>query len=147
MYGSTFEGIKLSLNRDLIESRIQDIRSAILSIQDICKKRHEELESRDVYAIRYLIITIVESLVSISLHILAEVYSIFPKSYRDAIEILAEKLELNKRCIEDLKALIGLRNLLVHWYWTINDREIYDSIVNDFHCVYSFIESIEREIL
>lgn len=137
----------MSLNRDLIVSRIQDIKSAILSIQDICRKGYEGLESRDLYAIKYLIIIIAESLISISLHILAEVYSIFPRSYRDAIEILAEKLKLNKRCIEDLKALVGLRNLLVHRYWTINDREIYDSIVNDFYCVYSFIESIEREIL
>ena len=38
-------------------------------------------------------------------------------------------------CIESLKALIRLRNLLIHRYWTVDDRRVYESARRDFRCV------------
>jgi len=51
------------------------------------------------------------------------------------------------KCLNDLVALVKLRNLIVHRYWVVDDREIRDSIVQDFKCVNDFIRVIEREFL
>jgi uncharacterized protein YutE (UPF0331/DUF86 family) len=40
---------------------------------------------------------------------------------------------------------VGLRNLLTHRYWTIDDKRVYDSMKNDFKGVDRFVESVKKK--
>jgi len=42
-----------------------------------------------------------------------------------------------------LRSLVRLRNLLVHRYWDVDDKRIYEGIVRDFACVHKFLEGVE----
>ncbi|MCD6443554.1 DUF86 domain-containing protein [Candidatus Bathyarchaeota archaeon] len=42
---------------------------------------------------------------------------------------------------------MGLRNLLVHRYWTIDDGKVYENIKSDFKCVEELLKKVEEEFL
>jgi uncharacterized protein YutE (UPF0331/DUF86 family) len=42
--------------------------------------------------------------------------------------------------------LIRLRNLLVHRYWIIDDRKIYEDVRKDFKNVLSFLEKVANHV-
>jgi len=45
---------------------------------------------------------------------------------------------------KDLIAITRLRNLLTHRYWTIDDKQVYDSIKNNFTSVDEFLKSVKQ---
>ncbi len=65
-----------------------------------------------------------------------------PESYSDAIERLARQLGLKPGCIEDLRALTRLRNLLVHRYWVIDDRKIHGDVGGSFKCSGELLKAV-----
>jgi len=46
----------------------------------------------------------------------------------------------------DITKLIRLRNLLVHRYWIIDDRKIYETVREDFKNVLSFLEKVANHV-
>lgn len=48
-------------------------------------------------------------------------------------------------CAKDLTAIMRLRNLLTHRYWTIEDRQVYDSIKNNFKAADQFLTSVKTK--
>ena len=127
----------------VLRYRIDDIRSIISELEDLVSKPFEELSIHEKYSMRYLVILLVEALVSLCAHISVEEYGRSLTSYRDVVRFVCQRLDV--RCVDNLEALISLRNLLIHRYWTINDRQIYDSIRSDFECVERFLKKI-REV-
>ncbi len=135
----------MPIDRDVVSSRIAEIRECIRELLKLASKPYEELSIYERYSMRYLIIVLVEALVSLCIHVAKEVFEYVPKSYVDCVKYVGEKLGV--KCLNDLIALVKLRNLIVHRYWVVDDREIRDSIVQDFKCVNDFIRVIEREFL
>ena len=129
----------------VLKHRIKEIRSSISELANLTSKPFEELNINEIYSIRYLIIVIVEALVSLCIHISTEAYNETPESYREAIRIIGSRLGI--KCIRDLETLVALRNLLIHRYWTIDDKQIHESIKRNFECLDSFLTRIEEEFL
>jgi len=129
----------------VLRYRIDDIRSIISELRNLISKPFEELSLHEKYSMRYLVILLVEALVSLCAHISVEEYGRSPTSYRDVVKLVCQRLDV--RCVDDLEALISLRNLLIHRYWTIDDRRIYDSIRSDFGCVEHFLERVREAFL
>ncbi|MEM3437168.1 MAG: HepT-like ribonuclease domain-containing protein [Nitrososphaerales archaeon] len=89
---------------------------------------------------RYNIVVLVESIVSLCIHVATEAYGKTLTSYREAVRFIAERL--NMPFIKELKSLISLRNLLIHRYWTIGDEKVYEALKANFKCVEELIERI-----
>ena len=85
---------------------------------------------------------LVESIVALCLHVASESFEKRPSSYRETLRFIAERL--NVKCISDLELLVGLRNLLIHQYWNIDDRKIYQDIKTSFKCIKEFLSKIEE---
>ena len=91
---------------------------------------------------RYNVIVLVEALVSLAIHVLREEQGYRPTGYADAVERLSAMLGLDAGCVSALKALVRLRNLLVHRYWSIDDKLVYENIKRDFRCVEALLERV-----
>ena len=46
------------------------------------------------------------------------------------------------RVAEDILRFLRMRNLLVHRYWTVDDRKIYENIKSDFNSIENFLEVV-----
>lgn len=135
----------MPIDKDVLNARISDVRSALNELCRLVSKPFSFLSIDEKYSIRYNIVILVESLVSLCMHISMEAYSKTPSSYREAIQIVSERLGLS--CTSDLGLLVGLRNLLVHRYWKIDDGKVYENIKSDFKCVEELLKKVEEEFL
>ena len=130
---------------DVVRRRIDEVRWAISEVLRLVSKEFTELSVDERYAVRYNIIVLVESLVSLCLHLAFEGFGRRAASYREAVRVVAERMEVT--CISDLESLVGLRNLLVHRYWNVEDDKVYRSVKANFKCVEELLGKVEEAFL
>ncbi|RLI04611.1 DUF86 domain-containing protein, partial [Candidatus Bathyarchaeota archaeon] len=118
---------------------------AIGELQRLTSKPYKKLTVDEKYSIRYNVVVLVESLVSMCIHVAVEVYAKKPVSYREAVRVVAERLGLVQ--VNNLESLVGLRNLLIHRYWTVEDEKVYRDVKTNFKCVEEFLSRVEEVFL
>jgi len=134
----------LPIDKEVVENRLREVLEAINELKRLASKPYTSLSVDEKYSMRYNIIVLVEALVALSIHIARNMYNYKPRSYVDAIRYVGEKIRFSH--LDDLVALIRLRNILIHRYWNVDDRKIYDFIKQDFKCVEEFLDTIEKLI-
>ncbi len=132
----------MPVDSTVVTERISDARSAIKDLNRIVSKPYNTLSIDEKYSMRYNIIVLVEAIVALCNHILAEDMNETASSYRESVGKVAEALGIP--CTEDLQAIVGLRNLLIHRYHTIADSKIYEYIKTDFKCIEELLRKIEE---
>jgi uncharacterized protein YutE (UPF0331/DUF86 family) len=130
----------LKPDKDIVDSKARDIRNSMAELIRLTSKKFEEMSIDELYSMRYQIIVMVEAIGALCSYIALEVYGYEPSSIKDCIAYICERNSI--RNIEDMKALVGLRNLLVHRYWTIENKRVYDSIKENFKCVEELLNVI-----
>jgi uncharacterized protein YutE (UPF0331/DUF86 family) len=132
----------LRVSKEYISRLASEVRSSITFILRVVGKPFENLSEAEKYAIRYHLITIAEALTSIALHVCRNVLNQRPETPIHAFKLLVEGKVISNEVFMKLSKFMGLRNLLVHRYWVINDENIYESIKRDFKCVEEFLENV-----
>ena len=135
----------MPIDEDVIRYRISDVRSVTAELRRLASKPSDELGLDERYSLRYNLIMLVEATVALCIHIAVEDYGVTPRSYREAVRVVAEKLGV--KCVRDLEALVGLRNLLIHRYWVIEDEKIHENIRKNFKCIEELLEKPEEAYL
>jgi uncharacterized protein YutE (UPF0331/DUF86 family) len=92
------------------------------------------------YSLRYSIVMVVEALADLAVAILEKDFGVTVESYRDAFLRLAEKGVINAEVAQSMVRLAGLRNIIVHRYWSVDDMRIYNGAKR------SGVEAVERFI-
>lgn len=110
-----------------------------LSINDIKSNKRYEWE------IRYGLLESIQLIIDISCKITSHYNLGNPKSYKECIELLNKFNYLSDPLSKNLISMVGLRNLLVHEYATINTSKLYNFLENldDF---YNFLKEIEKNL-
>ncbi|NLF13773.1 MAG: DUF86 domain-containing protein, partial [Anaerolineaceae bacterium] len=65
-----------------------------------------------------------------------------PRDYRDAFTVLNEAGVLSDDLTQTMRELVGLRNLLVHVYWDVDDETIYEGVQTELGDFEAFIEQV-----
>jgi len=133
------------VDSDVLKVRISEVRLAMNELRRLTSKSFVKLNVDEKYSMRYNVVVLVESLVSLCTHIAAEAYVERPTSYREAVRVVAERLGVT--CVDDLESLVGLRNLLIHRYWTVEDERIYGGVKTNFKCVEGLLSRVEEAFL
>ena len=134
----------MPIDVDQLKQRITEALDARTELKRLTSKPYTELSKEAKYAIRYQVIVLAEALGGVCLHIAKEDLRREPTSYSNCFKLL-DKKGICEDCARDLAKIAGLRNLLTHRYWTIDDRRVYDSIRNDFRGVDRFVESVKEK--
>ncbi len=127
-----------------LKQRIIEVLDAKAELKRLTLKPYAELSLDEKYAIRYHVIVLAEALGGVCLHIAKEDLGQEPLSYSECFNLLDEE-GICGNCAKDLSAIVRLRNLLTHRYWTIDDQQVYNSIKNDFRGVNKFLESVKEK--
>jgi uncharacterized protein YutE (UPF0331/DUF86 family) len=91
---------------------------------------------------RYYLQVSIETCINIANHIIATDRLRAPKDYKDTFNVLAEAQILPIDFAHTMQALVGLRNLLVHLYWKVDDQMIYEGIHNELGDFETFTQHI-----
>lgn len=133
----------MPVNTDHLKQRITEVLEAKAELNRLTSKPYTKLNLEEKYAIRYHVIVLAEALGTICLHIATEDLKQTPQSYSECFKLIEQKQICP--CAKDLITIMRLRNLLTHRYWTIEDKQVYDSIKNNFKAVDQFLKSVNTK--
>jgi uncharacterized protein YutE (UPF0331/DUF86 family) len=134
----------LVVDRDLVEARVREIHDAVRLLEELTARGFEELTLHEKLSMRYLVIQLVEAAASICVHLLAEGFDERAESYPGCFARLGELGIVPRDLAARLAAAARLRNLLVHRYWAIDDRRVYESVREGLRSFEEFAKLVRR---
>ncbi len=122
------------MKRDIDPIRIRDLLSSIVEAQG----RLQELallplddflgDFRNTESAKYLLIVATEAAIDICHHIVARQSKRAPQDYADCFSLLVELDVLPPELAARLQQMARFRNLVVHLYWKVDNRQVYQII-------------------
>jgi len=67
-----------------------------------------------------------------------------PKGYPDCFEKLSDAKIITRKLSMNLKKLAGLRNILIHKYWEIDDRKVFQSAKENIGDFEEFLNQLNK---
>ncbi len=77
---------------------------------------------------KYLLIVAIGAAIDLCNHIVARRGGRAPQDYADCFSILADLKAIDSDLVDPLKKMARFRNLIVHLYWQVDDRRVYQII-------------------
>jgi uncharacterized protein YutE (UPF0331/DUF86 family) len=105
---------------------LRDLERSVNFMEQILNRPLDEFLNDDeaVYALRYAVIEAVEVAVQIGLILLRETGA-RPASFGEVFQMLGEREIIPRDLAAAMRRFAGLRNLLVHRYWEVDDARLY----------------------
>jgi len=125
--------------------RLKVLEKNVNILNDFRKKYSlEDLKEKEIeWVLRYGLFESIQIVIDLSCHIVSKYNLGNPSNYGDCIKILQEKKYISSELAQTLQSMVGLRNILVHEYITVEVEKIYSLLdsISDFKL---FAESIEK---
>jgi len=123
---------------------LRDLERSLNRARELVSLSEDEFlrDYRNSYTLRMLIVEMVESIINAGLLLAREEV----ETYAQVLDRLLEKGIIDASTANALKALIRLRNLIVHRYWEVDDLRIYrEARAGGLDSIEGFISAI-REV-
>lgn len=139
------------LRKELIWSRIGEIRESAVRLDGFRKISLDAfLSNRDNYAVaEHHLRRALEAALDISRHILAKKGKRRPQEYSECFDFLGQEGIIPIDFAKKIRGMAGYRNRLVHLYWEVTARELFELInkcLDDFESFCShIIDYVEKE--
>jgi uncharacterized protein YutE (UPF0331/DUF86 family) len=143
--------VKVSLNKEILRSRISYIEDSVRSLERFKGIPFEEFHSNPDHfrIVFYDLHRSLEAVMDIGSHILSRIPGARPTSYKDIPRLLEKnKLIPPEFAQTQLAKMAGYRNRMVHFYSEITEHEIYNIIqeeLEDFDTFIGLIEEVLRD--
>lgn len=114
----------MPVNKERLKLYLDQIRAETEDIQDILSQSDETILAQSQYlkSLKYSLIIIAEAMGSTLQHILAKKYNVSISGFSEAFNKAKSRSLISPSLLNRLLPFIRFRNLLVHQYWTIDDR-------------------------
>lgn len=138
--------------RELDPIRIRDLLGNIGEAQTRLRELGQLTEAdfladyRNTESAKYLLIVATEAAIDICNHVVARQGGRAPQDYADCFAILAELKVIEPELATRLKKMARFRNLIVHLYWKVDNRQVYQIIKNDLDDLDTFRQQISAQI-
>lgn len=136
------------MSNDVILNKIAIIERCIKRINEEYNNNPENLEN---YTKQDSIILNIqracEASIDMAMHIVSDKKLGIPQNSRDAFEVLYNNRFIDKNMLNNLKLMVGFRNIAVHDYQTVNLNIVKEIIEKHLKDLKSFAELVSRKIL
>ncbi len=139
----------MTIDRERIVFLIGEIEKSLTILKEFSLKGREEVISdlKILGSIKYYLIVAIEACIDISNHIIAKEHLGVPQTYSDCFKILQANNIISNQLAQKLINMAKFRNLLVHLYWDINDKKIYEILQSELDDFKEFIKQISTAFL
>jgi uncharacterized protein YutE (UPF0331/DUF86 family) len=113
------------VDSERLSRALRDLERSVHFIEQILNHSLDEFLNDDeaVYTLRYAVIEAVEAAVQIGLILLRETGA-RPASFGEVFQMLCERGIIPRDLAAAMRRFAGLRNLLVHRYWEVDDTRL-----------------------
>ena len=107
---------------------VSELRKSLTRLRDISRLPLKDfLKDPDkIGSSKYHFIVAIESCIDISNHIISRNGYRVPEDYGDTFRVMGEVGAIDQNFSEELTIMAKFRNRLVHLYWEIDDRQLYE---------------------
>ena len=130
-----------------IKEKIEEIEEYLIELSDMVPIGFEEYikDIKTKAACERYFEKIIGAVVDLAFLIIKEKHLRLPEEDREAFEILAEEKIINKELSTRLQEAKGMRNIPAHEYGVVDDKIVFDSIVEELgKDVKEFINRISK---
>jgi len=122
------------IDKEKIESLFNELDKYLKELNELSSLPVSEYlsNSRNVYSGRYLLQIAVETCINIGNHIISRQELGVPKEYADTFRILQSNNIIPLQLLETLVLMTRFRNRVVHLYWDIDDKLVFEIIKNNY---------------
>lgn len=124
-----------------VREKLAYMRSSTAELRQIAAQ--SSVTSRDLWAARFLLHTGIEAMIDVANHLIARLGLRAPQGYAEAFDRVTEAGLLQPEHASQWRALVRLRNRLVHQYDTVSDTELLQAIALYAPSFDQFIAAIE----
>lgn len=126
------------IDKEVIREKFQELSRYLKELEDFKRISWEEFSSSlsKQWMICHGLQLSIQVLIDVGNHILAALGENQIEDYVDIIDKLGEKNTIPSEFARQIRGMVGLRNILVHEYASINLNKIYEILQNrleDFH--------------
>jgi len=142
--GNEEDFTRLYLNLDLINKRAADIRKALQLLAKYAAIQEEEFLANETIlaAAKYQLLVAIEAAQAICNHLAARVARKAPTSYAECFLLLFQSGIITRELATKLAVMAKFRNLLVHQYADIDNKQIYTIINHELKDLEDYIAQI-----
>jgi uncharacterized protein YutE (UPF0331/DUF86 family) len=132
------------VNLDRLRDLAGQLRSAVRELREYATPSTDAfvMDRRSVNSAKYLLIVATESALDICNHLAARRGGRSPEDYADCIAILGEIGAIPADLRERLIKMARFRNLIVHLYWKVDDREVHRVIREDLTDLEQYLAAV-----
>jgi uncharacterized protein YutE (UPF0331/DUF86 family) len=134
----------MSLNKELIHARCQEIADSLGRLERIKEKSREEfLKDNDLQDIAcYRLLVAIEAALGLCYHVAAKKTKKVPEEYAECFAILGDAKIIPAELSESLQKMARFRNLLVHMYWKVDYNMLYEIIQHNLNDLQQFSKAM-----
>jgi len=135
-------------NVDRIRQIMGEINAALHKLASCAEISEEEFvsSSEKIDSAKYNLIVAIEGAMDICNSIVVRAGGRAPRDHADCFEVLGELRFLEDMFVERLKRMARFRNLLVHLYWKVDNRKVYQILKEDVRDIREYLSIISRII-
>ncbi|MGH2830420.1 MAG: type VII toxin-antitoxin system HepT family RNase toxin [Actinomycetota bacterium] len=110
---------------DRVRRLLASLDSFVTELTELRKMPLDGYRGTAAYSGRYVVQAAAQACLDIANHVISSEGFRVPNDFRDAFTVLEEQEVLDARLAENMRALVGLRNRLVHLYGDVDDELIH----------------------
>ena len=131
-------------NLDRLRMLAGELRGALAELNEFATMSVESFvqERRAVNSAKYLLIVATEAALDICNHLVSRRGPRSPADYADCIGILGEMGAIDPELRGRLVKMARFRNLIVHLYWRVDDREVHRVIREDLTDLERYLRAV-----
>lgn len=123
-----------------------EAENALQSLYELRELGEEEfLKNRHYIAsAKYNLLVAIEACIDIAYHLISRNKFRLPRDYADSFRVLNERGLIDDDLTEHLISMARFRNRLVHIYWEVDDRMIYQIISENIADIEEFLSRLSK---
>ncbi len=129
---------------------MNEVEKALYKLRKLRNIEENEFFSdfKNIDAAKYNFILAIEACIDICNHIVAKIAKRIPKDYADCFKILNEiGLIKDQEFVYRLMNMTRFRNILVHFYWKVEDERLFKILKENLKDIEIFLEIIKQSYL
>lgn len=132
------------IDKEKIENQFRELDNYLKEIKELTGLSGDEYlgNSRNIYSGRYLLQIAIETCINIGNHIISRQSLGIPREYADTFRLLESNNIIPLPLLEKLLLMTRFRNRVVHLYWDIDDKLVFEIMKNSFNDFTEFRNSV-----
>ena len=131
-------------DKEKILKIVSELRKSVRRLQSLRNLSQDKFikDPDKIGSAKYHFIVAIESSIDMCNHIISRNGYRVPEDYADTFRVMAEVGTIAEDFSEELIKMAKYRNRLVHIYWEINDKQLYQILHNNLDDLKKLLDSI-----